>query len=161
MQSWLGLGSKVVQFLPNSDSGGISYKSHLIEATEAVLDQDSTKCYTSISHQVRMDILNPQLSSTTISCVLLCSVTQLCLTLCNPMDCSLPGSSVHGDSPGKNTEMGLHTLLQGNFPDQRLSPGLPHCRQILDQLSHQLGILTSRSPRILEWVAYLFSIGTS
>ena len=28
---------------------------------------------------------------------------QLCLTLCDPMDCSLPGPSVHGDSPGKNT----------------------------------------------------------
>ena len=31
-----------------------------------------------------------------------CLVAQLCLTLCNPMDCCLPGSSVHGDSPGKN-----------------------------------------------------------
>ena len=30
---------------------------------------------------------------------------QLCLTLCGPMNCSLPGSSVHGDSPGKNTGM--------------------------------------------------------
>ena len=28
------------------------------------------------------------------------------LTLCNPMDCNLPGSSVHGDSPGKNTGVG-------------------------------------------------------
>ena len=32
----------------------------------------------------------------------LCSVTQSCLTLCDLMNCSLPGSSVHGDSPGKN-----------------------------------------------------------
>ena len=31
-----------------------------------------------------------------------CLVTQSCLTLCNPMDCSLPGPSVYGDSPGKN-----------------------------------------------------------
>ena len=30
-------------------------------------------------------------------------VTQLCLTLCDPMNCSPPGSSVYGDSPGKNT----------------------------------------------------------
>ena len=37
---------------------------------------------------------------------LLCLVTQSCLTLCDPMDCSLPGSSVHGDSPGKNTGVG-------------------------------------------------------
>ena len=39
-------------------------------------------------------------------------VTQLCPTLCDPMDCSLPGSSVHGDSPGKNTGVGWHFLLQ-------------------------------------------------
>ena len=40
---------------------------------------------------------------------------QSCLTLCDPMDCSLPGSSVH-DSPGKNTRVGCHFLLQGLFP---------------------------------------------
>ena len=33
---------------------------------------------------------------------------QLCLTLCDPMDCSPPGSSVHRDSPGKNTGVGCH-----------------------------------------------------
>ena len=43
---------------------------------------------------------------------------QLCLTLCDPLDCSLLGSSVHGDSPGKNTEVGCHALLQGIFPTQ-------------------------------------------
>ena len=32
-----------------------------------------------------------------------CLVAQLCPTLCDPMECSPPGSSVHGDSPGKNT----------------------------------------------------------
>ena len=32
------------------------------------------------------------------------------------MDCSLPGSSVHGDSPGQNTGMGCHALLRGIFP---------------------------------------------
>ena len=47
-----------------------------------------------------------------------CLVTQSCLTLCNPMDCSPPGSSVHGDSPGKNTGVGCHALLQGIFPTQ-------------------------------------------
>ena len=41
----------------------------------------------------------------------LCLVAQLCPTLCDPMDCSLPGSSVHGDSSGKNTGVGFHTLL--------------------------------------------------
>ena len=38
-------------------------------------------------------------------------VAQSCLTRCNPMDCSLPGSSVHGDSPGKNTGVGCHASL--------------------------------------------------
>ena len=36
---------------------------------------------------------------------------QSCLTLCDPMDCSPPGSSVHEDSPGKNTGVGYHALL--------------------------------------------------
>ena len=85
-----------------------------------------------------------------------CSVlTQLCLPLCDPMDCSTPGSSVHGDSPGKNTGMGCHALLQGIFSTQGSNPGLLHCRQILYHLSHQ------GSPRILEWVAYPFSRGSS
>ena len=43
---------------------------------------------------------------------------QSCLTLCDPMDCSTPSSSVHGDSPGKNTGVGCHVLLQGIFPTQ-------------------------------------------
>ena len=42
-----------------------------------------------------------------------CLVTQLCPTLRNPMDCSPSGSSVHGDSLGKNIGVGCHFLLQG------------------------------------------------
>ena len=57
---------------------------------------------------------NPS-SALQISTVL-CLVAQSCPTLCDPMDCSLPGSSVHGDSPGKNTGVGCHALLQGIFP---------------------------------------------
>ena len=41
---------------------------------------------------------------------------QSCPTLCNLMDCSPPGSSVYGNSPGKNTGVGGHALLQGIFP---------------------------------------------
>ena len=67
----------------------------------------------------------------------LCLVTQSCPTLCDPMECSPPGSSVHGDSPGKNTGVGYHVLLQGIFPTQRLNPGLPHCSWILYHLRHQ------------------------
>ena len=55
-------------------------------------------------------------------------------TLCDPMDCSLQGSS---HFPGKNTGVGCHFLLQEIFPSQGLNPGLPHCRQMLYHLSHQ------------------------
>ena len=113
------------------------------------------------------------------------------------MDCSLPGSSVHGfsrqehwsgllfpspmhdsekwkwsrsvvsdslqphglyspwNSPGQNTGVGSHSPLQGISPTKGSNPGLLHCRQILNQLSHK------GSPRILEWVAYPFSSGSS
>ena len=48
-------------------------------------------------------------------------VAQSCLTLCDPMDCSPPCSSVHGDSSGKNIGVDCHTLLQGIFPTQNLT----------------------------------------
>ena len=67
-------------------------------------------------------------------------VTQFYLTL-QPMDCSPWGSSVHGDSPGKNAGMGCCALLQGIFPNQGSNPGFPHCRQILYFLSHQGSLL--------------------
>ena len=76
-------------------------------------------------------------------------VAQLCLTLCDPMDCS-PWNSL-----GQKTGMGSCSLLQGIFPMQGLNSGLLHCRQILYQLSHQ------GSPRILVWVTYLFSSKSS
>ena len=136
-------------------------------------------------------------------------VAQWSLTLCDSMDHSPPGSSVHGIlqarildwvaiyftgsswlsdwnlsewksfssvrlfvtpwtiySPGnslcqntgvgsQNTGVGSDSFLQGIFPTQRLNPGLPHCRWILYQMSHK------GSLRILEWVAYPFSRGSS
>ena len=75
--------------------------------------------------------------------------------LCNLMDCSPPGSSVHANSPGKNTRVGCHALLQGIFLIQGSNSGLSHCRQILYHLSHQ------GNPRILEWVVYPLSRGSS
>ena len=59
------------------------------------------------------------------------------------------------NSPGHNTGVGSCSLLQGIIPTQRLNPGLQHCRWILYQLSHR------GSTRILEWVAYPFSRGSS
>ena len=46
---------------------------------------------------------------------------QSCLTLQDPADHSLLGSSIHGDSPGKNTGIGCHVLLQGIFLNQGLN----------------------------------------
>ena len=43
---------------------------------------------------------------------------------------ALPGSSVHGDSPGKNTGLSNLSLLQGTVPTQGSNPGLLHCRWI-------------------------------
>ena len=59
------------------------------------------------------------------------------------------------NSPGQNTGVGSLSLLQGIFPTQGSNPGLLHYRRILYQLSHK------GSPRILEWVAYPFSSGSS
>ena len=55
------------------------------------------------------------------------------------------------NSPGQNIGVDILSLLQDIFPAQRSNPGLPHCRQILYQLSYK------RSLRILGWVAYSFS----
>ena len=59
------------------------------------------------------------------------------------------------NSPGPNTGVGSLSLLQRIFPNQRSNIGLPHCRQIIYQLSYK------GSPRIPEWVAYPFSSGSS
>ena len=69
--------------------------------------------------------------------IVLCLVTQPCLTLCDPMDCSPTDCSVHWDSPGKNIGVSCHALLQSIFPTQWLNPGLLLYRWILYHLSHQ------------------------
>ena len=86
----------------------------------------------------------------------LCTLSwlQSCLILCDPMDCSLPGSSVHGILQARIL-VGCHVLLQAIFPTQGSNPRLPHFWWILYRLSHQ------GSPRILEQVAYPFSRASS
>ena len=75
-------------------------------------------------------------------------VAQLYLTFCNPMDSTLPGSSVPGILQARILQCS-HSHLQGS------NPGLSHCRHILYHLSHQ------GSPRILECIAIPFSRGSS
>ena len=59
--------------------------------------------------------------------LMLCLIAPLCPSLCDPIR----------DSPGKNTGVGCHALLQAIFPTQGLNPGLPCFRQTPYQLSHQ------------------------
>ena len=83
------------------------------------------------------DIFSPKWKS--LSCVWLSKV--------NPIDCSRPGSSVHGILQAR--------ILEWVFPTQGLKPGVLHRRRILYHLSHQ------GSPRILERIAYPFSRASS
>ena len=85
----------------------------------------------------------------------LCLVAQSCPILWDQMDCSPPGHSVYGDSPGKNRGMGCHVLLHGIFRTQGSNPGLLHCKQIFYHLSHQEVIpwcLSTYSPGVLPWI---------
>ena len=83
----------------------------------------------------KSELYNTGFKSCLHRCV--CLFAQLCPAFCVPVDCGPTGSSVHGDSPGTNTGVGCHALLQGVFPTQGSNPSLPHCRQILYHLSHQ------------------------
>ena len=70
--------------------------------------------------------------------VTLCGlVAQPCLILCDPTDCSPTRLLCPRNSPGKNTGVDCHSLLQRNFPTQGSSPGFLHCRQILYRLSYR------------------------
>ena len=64
-------------------------------------------------------------------------VAELCLTLCNPMDCRPPGSSLHGILQVRIPEWVAIPFSRGSFPIQGLNPGLLHCKQILYHPSHQ------------------------
>ena len=72
-------------------------------------------------------------------------VTQLCLTLCDPIDCSLPGLLCPWDSPGKNTGVGSHSPPQEIFPTQGTNSGSP---------TLQADSLPSEPPGKLEALGY-------
>ena len=66
-------------------------------------------------------------------------ITQLCLTLCDPMDCSLPGSSIYGILQVRLLEWVAVPFSR----TQGRNPGLPYCRRILYQLNH-LGAISAQ-----------------
>ena len=72
--------------------------------------------------------------------------TRSCPSVCNPMDYSQPSSSVHVHSPGKNTRVGCHSLLQGIFLTPGSNMGLLHCRQMIYHLSHLGSLKTLPNP---------------
>ena len=88
---------------------------------------------------------------------------QLCLTLCNPTDGSPPGSPCPWDSPGKNTGVGCHFLLQ-RMKVKSESEVAQQCQTLSDPMDCSLpgssvhGIFQAR---VLEWVAIAFSKGSS
>ena len=123
-------------YVPSSGIAG-SCDSSLLRTVHTVLHSG---CTNSHSHQrCRRACFLHTLSASSLSRV----------WLCNPMGCSPPGSSVHEDSPGKSSGVGRHAIPQGILQTQELHPGLPHCRQILYQLSHQ------GSPHTLPSIYYL------
>ena len=67
-------------------------------------------------------------------------VAQSCPTLCHPMDCSPPDSSIYGILQARILEWVAILISRGSSRHREalgLNPGLPHCRQILYHLSHQ------------------------
>ena len=94
----------------------ISYRQHGIRSCYAwipflVLSSENSQSNVLFSHSVVSDSFEPHgLQPTRLLCL--------------------------WNSPGKNTGVGCHSLLQGIFLNQGLNPGLLHCRQILYHLSH-------------------------
>ena len=61
------------------------------------------------------------------------------------------------NSPGQNTWVGSRSILQGIFPTQGSNPGLPQCRWILYQLSHQVSLIWIFETFCSVWLSYLMS----
>ena len=80
-----------------------------------------------------------------------------CPTLCDPMDRSPPGSSVHGILQARTLEWIAISFSRGIFPTQGSNPGLLHCRQTLYPLSHQGSLIYYRCSSNLK--CYIMTIG--
>ena len=115
---WSGFESPVSHFLSSFQGPGFDRG-----ASDSLFSRTSSQSLTLVSHLYYFSLtiiffkrmwntVSPHLFIP-ISCLLYAQLFQSCLILCDPMDYSSPGSSVHGVSPGKNTGAGCHVLLQG------------------------------------------------
>ena len=95
-----------------------------------------------------------QLEWTRFTMVVYVLVSQSCQMVCDHGVCDPMGCSPPWNSPGKNTWVGSHFLLQGIFWTQESNLGLSHCRQILYHLSHlgspQFSSVTQLCPTICD-----------
>ena len=112
LTGWVSVG---VQTQPQNPSQLATFISQLELALEAILCHSNFISFLSIFASLLF-------LKFTFS---VCLVTQSCPTLCDPMDCSPPGSSVHGDSSGKDIGVGCHALLQGNLLHAEIEPRSP------------------------------------
>ena len=89
-------------------------------------------------------------------------VVQSYPTLCNPMNCSLPGSSVHGMFQARVLEWVAISFSRGSSWPGDSNPGLPHCRQTLYRLSHKgspILRIDLNKKRLLRKIVKHFTIG--
>ena len=93
--------------------------------------------------------ISPMKAMFFITCCCCCSVAESCLTLCNPMDCSLLGSCPW-DFPGKNTVVGCHFLLQGSSWPRDWTFGSCIGRWVLYQWDNSEDVIVSYSYFIEE-----------
>ena len=84
-------------------------------------------------------------------CCRACLVAQACPTLSDPMDCSLPGSSVHGILQARILEWVASLFSRGLFPTQGSNPGVLPCRWILYYPSHQGSLKRLGTTAIGKW----------
>ena len=84
-------------------------------------------------------------------------VAQSCPTLSDPMDCSLPGSSIHGIFPGKSTGVGCHFLLQCMKVKSEVAQSCPTLSDPTDSSPPGFPVPGILQARTLEWVAISFS----
>ena len=91
--------------------------------------------------------------------VLLLFSCSVMLTLCDPVDCNLPGTSSQWDFSGKNNGVSCHFLLQGIFPTQGLNLHLLHCRWILYCWATQEAlIIVLFEKKFLKWSLSLLDL---